>query len=136
MNAPEITPAPHVHHVAVVVADLEGARRFYVDLLGLREIRRWNDADEKWRSIWCALGAGAFLAIERAEHQVPRRDDGSPGFHCLALGIRPDERETWRQRFERAGVKVFRESLYTLYVRDPDGNIVGLSHFPDAAGAT
>ena len=135
MNTSEIT-APLVHHVAVVVVDLECASHFYLDLLGLREIRRWNDSEGKWRSIWCALGAGAFLAIERAEHTEPQRIDTAPGFHCLALGIRPDEREMWRKRFEEAGVKVFRESAYTLYVRDPDGNIVGLSHFPDVATAT
>lgn len=136
MAPTEILLAPHVHHLAVVVADLERAAEFYVDVLGLREIRRWNDAEGRSRSIWCALGAGAFLAIERAERDSPRRDDAAPGFHCVALGIRPDERETWRARLASAGVTVFRESPYTLYVRDPEGNILGLSHFPDAAEAS
>ena len=113
--------------------DLERAAKFYVGVLGLRELRRWDDSQGRLRSIWCELGSGAFLAIERAEHEEPRRDDVSPGFHCVALGIRPDERAQWRERLTRANVDVFRESAYTLYVRDPEGNIVGLSHFPDAA---
>ena len=132
MTSSEILPALHVHHLAVVVADLERAAAFYSGVLGLRELRRWDDARGRLRSIWCELGGGAFLAIERAERDSPRRDDLAPGFHCVALGIRPDEREKWREKLTRAGVEVFRESPYTLYVRDPDGNIVGLSHFPDA----
>lgn len=131
MTSPDFPSALSVHHVAVVVENLERAEQFYVDVLGLRVIRRWDDAEARPRSIWCELGAGAFLAIERAELEGPKRDDLAPGFHCVALRIRPDERQPWRERLERAGVTVFRESAYTLYVRDPDGNIVGLSHFPD-----
>ncbi len=133
MNSPEIAPTLAVHHLAVVVADVERVARFYVDVLGLHEIRRWNDAEGRLRSIWCALGAGAFFAIERAALEGPRRDDVAPGFHCVSLGIRPDERAAWRDRLTAARVDVFRESAYTLYVRDPEGNIVGLSHFPDLA---
>jgi catechol 2,3-dioxygenase-like lactoylglutathione lyase family enzyme len=135
MNSSDLAPTLAVHHLAVVAVDLERAAKFYVGVLGLRELRRWDDAQGRLRSIWCELGGGAFLAIERAETEGPRRDDLAPGFHCVALGIRPDERDTWRERFTRAGVAVFRESAYTLYVRDPEGNIVGLSHFPDAARA-
>ncbi len=133
MKSSEIEPTLRVHHLAVVAMDLERAAKFYVDVLGLRELRRWDDPQGRLRSIWCELGGCAFLAIERAEHEEPRRDDVAPGFHCVALGIRPDERELWRERLTRANVEVFRESSYTLYVRDPEGNIVGLSHFPDAA---
>ena len=133
MNSSEIGTALPVHHLAVVATDLERAAKFYVGVLGLRELRRWDDPQGRLRSIWCELGAGAFLAIERADREGPRRDDVAPGFHCVALGIRPDEREAWRERFAQADVAVFRESAYTLYVRDPEGNIVGLSHFPDDA---
>ena len=28
-------------------------------------------------------------------------------------------------------VPIERESPYTLYTRDPDGNLIGLSHYPD-----
>ncbi len=133
MASTNISPPLPVHHLAVVVADLQRAASFYEDVLGLREIRRWDDPHGNQRSIWCELGQNAFLAIERAEHADPRRNDTSPGFHCIALGIRPDERDAWRKRFEAAGVEVFRESAYTLYVRDPEGNIIGLSHYPEAA---
>lgn len=131
MKSSEVPPPLRVHHLAVVVADLTRAANFYLGVLGLPELRRWDDAQGRLRSIWCELGAGAFLALERAEHEGPRREDQAPGWHCVALGIRPDERERWRNRLSAAGFEVFRESPYTLYVRDPDGNIVGLSHFPE-----
>lgn len=122
-----------VHHLAIVVADVERSARFYANVLGLREIKRWDDAQGQLRSIWCELGNDAFLALERAETSEPKRIDTSPGMHCIALAIRPDEREFWRNRLEREGFVVFRESPYTIYVRDPENNIVGLSHFPETA---
>lgn len=131
MKSTEVPPPLRVHHLAVVVADLDRAANFYLDVLGLRELRRWDDAQGRLRSIWCELGADAFLALERAEQEGPCRKDQAPGWHCVALGIRPDERDTWRKRLHDGGFEVFRESPYTLYVRDPDGNIVGLSHFPE-----
>ena len=125
-------PGLAVHHLAVVVADLARAERFYAGVLGLPVLRRWEDAAGKPRSVWLGLGEGAFLAVERAETpEAARRTDTAPGFHCLALGIRPEERESWRTRLAAAGFPVERESPFTLYTRDPDENLVGLSHYPD-----
>ena len=120
-----------VHHLAVVVSDLQRAEAFYAGVLGLPVLRRWDDVGGRPRSVWLALADETFLAVERASSGEPHRDDGAPGFHCLALAISRDERERWRERLERAGHPVERESPHTLYVRDPDGNLVGLSHFPD-----
>ena len=117
------------HHLAVVVSDLARAEGFYVGCLGLAVERRWTDDAGAHRSTWVDLSPG-FLAIERAAATTPVRDDAAPGFHCLALQIRAEEREIWRARLEAAGHPVERESDFTLYVRDPDGNLVGLSHFP------
>ena len=120
-----------LHHLAVVVRDLSRAEAFYVGLLGLPVERRWNDDLGEHRSTWVNLASG-FLAIERAAAESPVRTDEAPGFHCLALQITAAEREDWRARLAQAGHPVERESAYTLYVRDPDGHLVGLSHFPHA----
>ncbi|AKT42096.1 VOC family protein [Chondromyces crocatus] len=124
-----------IHHLAVVVRDLGRAEAFYVDALGLPLLKRWEDEAGAPRSIWVELGGGAFLAIERAALEGPRREDAAPGFHCMALGIQPELREVWRERLKVAGFPVERESPFTLYVRDPEGNLVGLSHHPHRAGA-
>ena len=118
-----------IHHLAVMVRDLERAERFYVGVLGLPVTQRWTDDQGLPRSIWVELSAGAFLAIEKATASGARTDD-DPGWHCVTLGISSLEREPWRTRLEAAGHPVVRASDFTLYVRDPEGNLIGLSHWP------
>lgn len=122
-----------LHHLAVVVRDLARAERFWIDVVGLPVLRRWDDAQGRPRSTWVALEGDSFLAIELAGSDSPMREDGAPGWHCVALRIGEHERETWRARLIAAGHPIERESPYTLYVRDPDRNLVGFSHFPVAA---
>lgn len=121
-----------VHHVAVIVVDLERAEHFYCEVLGLQVLRRWQDAAGAPRSLWLQLGAGAFLAVERVADPEARRTDEAPGLHCLALGIERAQRDHWRDELRAAGYPVERESAFTLYVRDPEGNLIGLSHYPEA----
>jgi len=123
-----------IHHLAVVVTDLERAERFYAGVLGLEVRRRWADAAGAPRSIWLALGGDAFLAVELGKAAAARRPEGAPGWHCVALAIPATERGAWRARLQAAGHPVERESEYTLYVRDPEGNLVALSHHPEPAG--
>jgi glyoxylase I family protein len=119
-----------VHHLAVVVRDLDRAEAFYAGVLGLPVERRWADEAGAPRSVWLALGGGAFLAVERGVHDVARATPDPPGWHCVALGIAASEREGYRAHLASAGFPVERESPFTLYVRDPEGNLVGLSHYP------
>lgn len=121
-----------VHHLAVVVSSLPRAEHFYRDVLGLPVVQRWTDDRGRSRSVWLGLGGGGFLAVERAGRTRPKRNDEAPGWHCVAFGIEAAGRERWRARLERAGHPVFRETAFTLYVRDPDGNVVALSHHPEA----
>jgi catechol 2,3-dioxygenase-like lactoylglutathione lyase family enzyme len=121
-----------VHHLAIKVADLGRAERFYTHVVGLPVLRRWDDERGRPRSVWLALGeAGTFLALERAELCSPVRVDDAPGLHCLAFGIGVAEREALRERLRLARVIIERESDYTTYARDPDGNLIGWSHYPD-----
>jgi glyoxylase I family protein len=123
-----------VHHLAVVVRDLDRAEAFYAGVLGLPVARRWSDDAGAPRSIWLTLGGGAFLAVERWVDSPAGPPEAAspagPGWHCVALGIAPEEREPLRAHLAAAGSPVERESPFTLYVRDPEGNLVGLSHYP------
>lgn len=122
---------PALHHLALLVEDLAAAERFYGDLLGLPVERRWPGENGD-RSVWLRLGEG-LLMLERATPGAARRGEGGGGWHLLALKIRAEEREAWRQRLQAAGVPVEAASEYTLYIRDPEGNRVGLSHWPQGA---
>lgn len=122
-----------VHHIALVTAELQRAERFYVEVLGLPVTQRHQDDRGAPRAVWLALGDGAFLALEKGDPTSAPRADASRGLHCLALAITPSTRETWRARLEAHAVPIEKESAYTLYVRDPDGVLVGLSHHPTPA---
>jgi catechol 2,3-dioxygenase-like lactoylglutathione lyase family enzyme len=124
-------PRLAVHHLAVVVRDLERAEAFYGGVLGLPVERRWADDRGAPRSVWLSLGGGAFLAIELASADLPPRPAPDlPGWHCVALAIAPSEREPLRAHLAAAGFPVEKETAFTLYTRDPEGNLIALSHHP------
>jgi catechol 2,3-dioxygenase-like lactoylglutathione lyase family enzyme len=80
-----------------------------------------------------ALLAGGFLALEACDGEVPARPfkDPAPGLHLLALRIDASERAAWEEHLTARGVPVVHRSRWTLYVQDPEGNRIGLSHHPD-----
>ncbi len=122
------------HHLAIKVRDLTAAEAFYRGILGLSLLRRWPADDGQGdRSVWLGLGAGAFLALERAALAREPLAEDDPGLHMVALRIEPDERQAWIERLAAAGVPLYRQTDFTLYVRDPEGNRIGLSHWPQAS---
>ncbi len=125
------------HHLAIQCADLVRCERFYREVLGLPVLRRWpREGGEGDRSVWLAVGGGeaaGFLALERADTPPERREwrDGRPGLHLIALRIAPEERAAWEERLAGAGVEVVHRTRWTIYFQDPEGNRVGLTHYPD-----
>jgi catechol-2,3-dioxygenase len=122
------------HHVAIQVKALEDVAGFYREVLGLSEIERHHGDDGRLRSIWLDVGGGGFLALERVE-TAPSPDpdfrDGRPGVFLVSLRIPRADRARIRAELERRGVPLVHETRWTLYVRDPEGNRVALSHHPE-----
>ena len=112
--------------MAIQVPDLERALAFYGGVLGLAEVRRQP------HSIWLDAG-GVLLMLERCAGDVvlTQWKSEQPGLHLLALTIDAASREHWRARLLAAGIGIEAETRFTLYVRDPFGTRVGLSHHPD-----
>jgi catechol 2,3-dioxygenase-like lactoylglutathione lyase family enzyme len=126
---------PAFHHLAIQCAELERCEPFYRDLLGLPVLQRATGDDGRARSVWLGLGGGGFLALEAAGEAPDQRPwvDGRPGLHLVALRIEAGGRAEWEARLAAAGVEVVHRTRWTIYVRDPEGNRVGLSHHPEAA---
>jgi catechol 2,3-dioxygenase-like lactoylglutathione lyase family enzyme len=122
------------HHLAIQCADLAACERFYCDVLGLPVMKRWPAADGGERSLWLSLGDG-FIALERASDPAAAGPwhEGRAGLHLLALRIDASRRAEWEARLAARGVPVVHRTAFTVYVRDPEGNRVGLSHYPDAS---
>ena len=110
-----------IHHVALRVADVERARAFYSGLLGLAELRRFEDEEGGLRSVWLAAGPVVVMLERQLKGAGPESGSG----HVLALAV--DALPEWEQRLRTAGVAVEDRTAYTLYLRDPDGHRVGLS---------
>jgi glyoxylase I family protein len=106
-----------IHHVSIVVTDLELSRRFYTEVLGLREIPRPATFD--FVVVWYDLGAQHI-------HLVPREvaDAPSPRHFALQVG----DATAAREHFAKLGVPP-RETTPIpgcdrFFVTDPDGNLV------------
>jgi catechol 2,3-dioxygenase-like lactoylglutathione lyase family enzyme len=125
------------HHLAIQVKDLAAAEHFYVDVLGLKVTKRWPSEDGRSeRSIWLSVGSGdEFLALEACDADRPPTPFRDPhgGLHLLALRIEVQDRDFWEKRLAAKGVEIVHRTRWTIYVRDPEGNRLGLSHFPEQA---
>lgn len=126
-----------LHHLAIKAQDVVRTADFYRIVLGLPERQRAHDA-AGLRAVWLDVGP-AILMIERADTDGPAPADrpfeaDAPGLHLLALTIAPASHAEWRKRLADHEVEVAAASDFTLYVRDPEGNRVGLSSYP-APGA-
>jgi glyoxylase I family protein len=110
-----------IHHVALRVADVERSRAFYSGLLGLRELRRFEEEPEGLRSVWLAAGPAVVMLEKRLKGTGSDAGSG----HVLALAV--GSLREWEERLRAAGIAVDDRTAYTLYLRDPDGHRVGLS---------
>jgi hypothetical protein len=90
-----------------------------------------------------ALAGGGFLALERAvpgtgapasrEPSAEPYHAAPPGWYVVALAIARDERPAWEARLVERGVAVERRTPHSIFFRDPEGNRLALTHWPEAA---
>ena len=115
-------------HAGITVKDLARARRFYSELLGLKEIAR---PDLGFPGIWYAIGACHLHLMVPPEGRPAGEPEGAFAGRVrhLALGVEGWEALTARLKAE--GVPL-RESPLTpggsrrVFVKDPDGNVLEL----------
>lgn len=119
-------------HVNLCVADLEGARHFYEDQLGLERLPRPDFGG--FGGYWFRLGA-AQLHLSTVE-QMPDWHKAAPH---MALYIPPDVFEATIDKLAGAGVEFtmglreredFGVKVKTAFCKDPSGNLI---EFTDVA---
>lgn len=113
----------------VYVDDLDRAKAFYRDVLGLTPI-----VEERERHVFFRVGTDTVLLLFRAEatrrgDQLPAHGAHGPGH--FALGIPTESLDFWRDRLQRHDIVIEKEIDWprggrSLYFRDPAGNSVEL----------
>ncbi|MDP6981300.1 MAG: VOC family protein [Myxococcota bacterium] len=114
------------HHVSLSVEDLDAARRFYGDLLGLPEIER---PDFGFPGTWYQAGPVQLHLIETPESmrggpEASTGGKGNPIANHIAFEI--EDYAATRVRLEAAGFEVtgLGENVGQMFVGDPGGNTV------------
>jgi catechol 2,3-dioxygenase-like lactoylglutathione lyase family enzyme len=104
-----------IDHVSVITSDLERSRRFYRDLLGLKEIAKPRTFD--FVVLWFDLGNQQLhlLLQERPDGRSPRH-----------FALRVKDTQSARTYFRRNGIPVEETTLIPgadrFFIYDPDGN--------------
>lgn len=125
-----------LHHATLICSDLERTTAFYRDLLGLALVTEGVNADDPAvRHFWFssnpqASGADSALRLTFLEYpQMAPATQGLGGVHHLALAVGSvAEVEAWREYLQQREIPTTesfsRDGLRSVYLRDPDGQII------------
>ena len=121
-----------VHHVAILVADVERTIGFYQDLLEFPLTDLFENRDYRGSNhFFFDIGNGNGLAF----FDFPGLDVGPyaevlGGLHHLAISVEPDRWERLVEKLTAAGVPHEVMSGSSVYFRDPDGTRLELIKDP------
>jgi glyoxylase I family protein len=124
-----------LHHVTAICRDLDRTTAFYRDVLGLALVEQGvNDDDPATRHFWFGDADGTpGTLITFLEY--PQMQDGVVGVgsvHHVAFAVESEEEQlAWSDYLRDRGVEcsevLDRGAFRSLYVKDPDGNIVEIA---------
>jgi len=129
-----------LHHVSICVADLEAARHFYCDILGLEDVKR--PSTFQFQGQWFRKNGYEIHTIYKdAAGQIPGDADNviKPGrditfarHFCFSVN---DVAETVKTLQENgleliAGPRPRGDGATQMYVYDPDGHLIELVYEP------
>lgn len=104
-----------IDHCSIIITEVERSRRFYKDLLGLKEINRPRTFD--FVAIWFDLGDQHIHLLQK-----DKADTISPRHFAL----RVTDIKAAREHFRSHGVAMEETTLIhgadRFFIRDPDGN--------------
>jgi catechol 2,3-dioxygenase-like lactoylglutathione lyase family enzyme len=119
---------------AVYVDDMERAKRFYEDIMGLSPMfadNRLTAYDVAGRSVLLVFQRGGSVnAAKLPGGTIPGHDGSGPLHYAFAVGA--DELAAWEERLRERGVEIegrvdWPRGGKSIYFRDPDGNLLELA---------
>ena len=137
--APQPMRITGLQHATLICSDLERTTAFYRDTLGLSLVTEGVNADDPAvRHFWFstdphASSAASALRLSFIEYpQMPPATQGVGGTHHLALAVAsPAEVGAWRDYLQQRSIpttEIFnRDGLQSIYLRDPDGQILEIT---------
>ena len=113
-----------VSELVLEVVDLEAAEAFYAGVLGLPVVERWPDRE----AIWLMAGDRTRIGLWRPQVGL---HGGRGGLHVhFAMHIADEDFDSAVERLVSKGLEVnqteFDGAGRSVYVDDPDGNVVEL----------
>jgi glyoxylase I family protein len=121
-----------IHHITLLVSDLDRSLSFYRNILGLRLVKQTlNDDDTSARHF--IFGDADGMLITCLEY--PDLDEGKVGrgsTHHFALSVESQpELEAWKQYLGEKGIPTTdvmeRGDFKSIYLRDPDGHLIEIA---------
>jgi catechol 2,3-dioxygenase-like lactoylglutathione lyase family enzyme len=117
-----------LHHISVSVTDLERAKRFYGEVLGLKQVPR---PDFDFPGAWYELGDRQLHLIV---HTSPRSLRGTTEVDARDghFAVRVTDYEATLDHLRAHGVPILDSPVNPtpwsqIYVTDPDGNVIELN---------
>jgi catechol 2,3-dioxygenase-like lactoylglutathione lyase family enzyme len=117
-------PVTGVSELVLEVVDLEASERFYAGMLGLPVVDRWPQRE----AIWVMAGERTRIGLWRPQVGLA---GGRGGLHVhFALHIEESDYDAAVERLRAQGMEIqeiaFEGAGRSVYVDDPDGNVVEL----------
>jgi catechol 2,3-dioxygenase-like lactoylglutathione lyase family enzyme len=119
MQPPTFT---HVDHVSVIITDVERSRRFYRDLLGLKEINKPRTFD--FVVVWFELGNQQLHLLLK-----PAPDTRSPRHFALRVTDAAAARGYFREHGIPPEETTPIPGADRFFIHDPDGNRIEIIHW-------
>ena len=121
-----------IDHVEVIVGDIEQSIRWYHDILGLREVCRWDPHP-------VMIGAGGtMLALFRggddATTPIDGREKSFLRWRRVAWRTTPERFQMAQDHLRQCGVSfegpVDHGRAHSIYFTDPDGHPLEITYYP------
>ena len=115
-----------IKETCLYVQDLERSKTFYHHILGLPVYSMVEN-----RHIFFRVGPSMLLCflpeVTKADQNLPPHY--AYGKQHIALEVRPDMYEKWRNKLLKQGIAIIHEQhwkkeLYSFYFEDPDGHLI------------